>query len=129
MDSKTASKIDTALIARAVLAYLTTDPDGPAPAFGRCFVTLAVDTEEPPFVVVSDAQGETLAVYQVRDIGDGKTMLKRRKSRVGVLRWPASIPAPAKLTGYAWGSWQPETSAPKGAKNTLHPEGKKRRTR
>ena len=129
MPAKLASKADASLIARAVIAYLSTDPDGGVPALGRCFVTLAVDTEEPPFVVVSDAQGETLAVYQVRDIGDGRTMLKRRKSRVGVLRWPASIPAPAKLTGYAWGSWQPETSAPKGAKKTLHPEGKKRRTR
>lgn len=129
MPAQFASKADVSLIARAVIAYLSTDPDGGVPALGRCLVTLAVDTEEPPFVVVIDAQGETLAVYQVRDIGEGKTMLKRRKSRVGVLLWPAVQPAPARLTGYAWGSWQTETTAPKGAKNTLQPEGKKRRTR
>ena len=149
MDHGTASKPEVALIARAVLAYLSTDADGPVPALGRCFVTLALGTEEPPFVVVNDTAGETLAVYQVRDIGEGKTMLKRRKSRVGVLAWPATAGAPARLTGYAWGGWATDSSAgisaslrdrstnagisaslrDRSTKNTLQPEGKKRRTR
>lgn len=136
MPAKLASKADVSLIARAVIAYLSTDPDGGVPALGRCFVTLAVDTEEPPFVVVIDAQGETLAVYQVRDIGEGKTMLKRRKSRVGVLAWPATAGAPARLSGYAWGGWATDSNSgisaslrDRSTKNTLQPEGKKRRTR
>ena len=136
MNPGPASKPEVALIARAVLAYLSTDADGPVPALGRCFVTLALGTQEPPFVVVNDAAGETLAVYQVRDIGEGKTMLKRRKSRVGVLAWPATAGAPARLTGYAWGGWATDSGAgisaslrDRSTKNTLQPEGKKRRTR
>lgn len=136
MNSATTTRADVSLIARAVLAYLATDPDGPTPALARCFVTLALGTVEPPFVVVNDAAGETLAVYQVRDIGEGKTMLKRRKSRVGLLAWPSTCGEPARLTGYAWGGWEidfkagiPASPKHQGGKNALQPEGKKRRAR
>ena len=129
MPPSASTRADVSLIARAVLAYLATDPDGPAPALARCFVTLALGTVEPPFVVVNDAAGETLAVYQVRDLGEGKTMLKRRKTRVGTLHWPAAMAAPARLDGYSWGRWALEAAPGTSATNTLRPEGKKRRTR